>query len=443
MNTLERAKSLAIWGFGREGRAAFAYIRAHYPEIEITILNDSPISLDLPEGVRLLTGAEIGAAIRAGKFDTLIRSPGITPYRDEIREAEAGGITCTSVTNLWFETARPKTVIAVTGTKGKSTTSSLIHHLIAASGAETRLLGNVGVAALGQEAARDYTVLELSSYQIADLAHAPRFAVFTNLYPEHVPWHGSVERYFADKLRLLELDRATIGVCNYQDRELRARVGGRENTVWYNQPRGFHVTDGQLFHGDELLDTSPFPLKGEHNLSNLAAACTLLELIQIDVRAVLPQLANFHQLPHRLQEFTIGGDILCVNDSISTVPESTIAALKAYRGHEITLLLGGTERGQDYHELYNFLDGSSVTRIVLLPPTGKRIFQELEGRKLSAEVIPAENLVEAMSIVFRQSNRGKVILLSPAAPSFGEFTNFEERGAAFEALCRSQKLPAG
>src|SRR4051812_43430187 len=177
MPSSERA---AIWGLGREGRAALRHLKTTRPDLDITILNDTPVA-DSPDGVRVLTGEDAMHALTSGEFVFVVKSPGISLYRPEVAAAQARGTRFTSGTNLWFEHYPQAKTIVVTGTKGKSTTSRLIHHLLVTHGLDARLLGNVGVAALEEAPGRDWTVFELSSYQLADFAHAGDIALVTNL----------------------------------------------------------------------------------------------------------------------------------------------------------------------------------------------------------------------------------------------------------------------
>ncbi|MDB5532071.1 MAG: UDP-N-acetylmuramoylalanine--D-glutamate ligase, partial [Hyphomicrobiales bacterium] len=323
--------------------------------------------------------------------------------------------------------------IAVTGTKGKSTTSRLLHHILKKAGRDVALLGNVGVAALGQPAGRDHTVLELSSYQIADLAHAPTIAIITNLYVDHVPWHGSIEQYHHDKLRLIE-NPATLAVLNYANEGLRTYAEARANTLWYNHPDGFHVSGGKLYFGDKVVDTSGFPLRGAHNLENLAAACAVADILGLTSLRQRVDIPDFEQLRHRQEEFRAGNGVLCVNDSISTVPEATKVALDAYAGIPCLLILGGTDRGQDHAALLEYLKTSSVIATILLPDTGRRIADEMQGRNWPFAIVPVNDLAEAVHEAMARVPRDGVVMLSPAAPSFGQFHNFEDRGDRFKEL---------
>lgn len=434
MTISSSARSVAIWGYGREGHAALEWLRLRRPAAAITILNDTQLT-DAPEGVEVLTGDDVGKALADGRFDAVIKSPGVSLYRPEIAAARAKGVRFTSGMNLWFRENPGAITVAVTGTKGKSTTSRLIHHMLRAAGRDVVLIGNVGVAALGQRAGRDLTVLELSSYQIADLQASPTIALVTNLYVDHTPWHGSIERYHADKLRLIQ-NPATIAVLNANSEKLVAQAGGRPNAIWYGREDGFHISHGKLMRKDEAIDTSTFPLRGEHNLENLAAACTICELTGLASVRERVDLTGFAQLRHRLEEFRGRDGRLCVNDSISTVPEATLVALGAYADRRIALFLGGTDRGQDHAALLDHLaHAGNIACVILLPDTGARIAGEMKGRAFPFPVYSAATLAEGVETAFANAKQDAVLLLSPAAPSFGQFRDFEQRGDQFIELC--------
>jgi UDP-N-acetylmuramoylalanine--D-glutamate ligase len=423
----------AIWGYGREGQAAFAHLRQTRPDLTCVILNDTPLS-DAPAGVECLTGEAAKEALIGGRFSLVVKSPGISLYRPEIAQAKAKGTRFTSGTNLWFAQYRDAKTIVVTGTKGKSTVSRLIHHLLVKSGFDAKLLGNVGIAALEEKPARDWTVFELSSYQLADFEYAGDIALCTNLYPEHAPWHGGVEPYYRDKLNVFR-DPRRMAVANHAHEELAARVKDRANLHWFNDSAGFREQYGKLFFGAHEIAVKNFALRGAHNMANLAAACTAAELAGCkDLRESI-DMAGFEQLAHRLEEFSVG-QITCVNDSISTVPQATLAALAAYADRPIVLIAGGTDRGQDYGELAQALLRSKMRALILLPVTGARLREALGGRA-TFDLVEAGNLAEAVDAAAKSAKAGDAILLSPAAPSFEEFRNFEERGARFKELCAS------
>ena len=427
------AERAAIWGFGREGRAAYAHLAQTRPDLALTILDDASVR-DAPAGAVVLCGEDGLKALRDGRFDVVVKSPGISLYRPEVDEARRRGTQFTSVTNLWFDDYPAARTIVVTGTKGKSTTSRLIHHLLEKAGMDVRLLGNVGIAALGETPGRDWTVLELSSYQLADFAHAPDIAVVTNLYPEHAPWHGGVEPYYRDKLRALADEKRTLAVLNSQDRELQSRLAHRPNALWYETRDSYHVRGDALFFGEAQVEIVNSPLRGAHNLANLAAACLAAERAGVQGLHRRVDLTGFAQLSHRLEEFSARG-ITCVDDSISTVPQATLAALAAYRDRRIVLIAGGSDRGQDYAELVATLAAHPVHALILLPVTGARMFEAMSGQTWPFEILRAEKLAEAVELAWSRTPQDGVVMLSPAAPSFEEFRNFEERGRRFKELC--------
>jgi UDP-N-acetylmuramoylalanine--D-glutamate ligase len=451
LDTLRGAGKVAIWGFGIEGKAVFEYIGKHFPDVQLAVLSDGPlpepdiawIGRTAGKAVAFIHGDALAAAVQSGDFDLIVKSPGVSLYRPEVIAAKRQGIEFTSATNLWFAQNRSAKTVVVTGTKGKSTTARLLHHLLRQAGVDALLLGNVGIPALGHDAGSACAVLELSSYQIADLTYAPDIAVVTNLFPEHAPWHGTVDNYFRDKLRLLTLADGTRKICNFADARLRAACDGM-SIDWFNTPTGYDVKDGILLYRGKSVDCASFPLKGEHNLSNLAAACTVADILGIHGSRHRVELASFRQLRHRLEEFVVGTpELLCVNDSISTVPQATIAALKAYPDRPIVLLLGGTDRGQDYSELLEFLPRTQVKAIVLLPPNGARIEMQMQGHAMAGKVFRADRFEQGVKEALRRAAPGDMLLLSPAAPSFGEFRNFEERGEAFKALCEANVALVG
>ncbi|VXC75991.1 UDP-N-acetylmuramoyl-L-alanine--D-glutamate ligase [Sphingomonas sp. AX6] len=435
MAIFDGARTLGIWGYGREGQAVHRFVRAQYSGIAVTVLLDqADYALELPKGVALLNGDSAVHAIAQGRFDVIVKSPGISLKRQEIVDAKAAGTRVTSSTNLWLEANGVAGTIGVTGTKGKSTTSTLILHMLRAAGRDAKLLGNAGTAAIGEAPAVDHTILELSSYQTADLDRAPALVVVNNLYPEHVPWHGSVEAYYDDKLRLATIECHVPAVLNYRDAEIRKRLGERANVTWFNDGQGYTAVGASLsYQGRPVSLTGAVP-KGEHNLSNVAAAATVALLLDALEDPWSIDLGGFATLPHRMEEFAVGG-LTCVDDSISTVPQATMAALSVYAGRPIHLILGGSERGQDHAALPDAIRAAGVVSLWLLPDTGRRMEAEFAGRLDEVTMTPVADLDAAVRGACELADEGDVLLLSPAAPSFVQFRSFEERGAQFRALC--------
>ncbi|MGA8014604.1 MAG: UDP-N-acetylmuramoyl-L-alanine--D-glutamate ligase [Candidatus Dormiibacterota bacterium] len=433
-------RRVALWGFGREGRASLAALmQLPRAPAEVVVVTDAPPAAgDQPPGDLEWLHGEAGVA-RLAAAEVVIRSPGISRYREDAQRV-AAVTTVTTGTNLWFAEHADEAVIAVTGSKGKSTTSSLIAHLAGAAGVRTVLAGNIGIPLLAElhpASSPELWVLELSSHQISDLEHSPRIGVLLNLYREHLDWHGTMERYVDDKLNLFAHRDDAIAVLNREDPgtvERMRRLPSRR--VWFADPSGYH-TDGQAlwWRGERLLDAPQILLHGRHNLVDACAALCAAEQGGVDVRAHLQALTTFQPLPHRLESVGDLEGVSYVNDSISTIPESAVAALDAMAGRPVVLIAGGWDRGQDHSPLVRRLaEANDVLAVVTLPPSGARLAADLDSSGAAPPVIAAPDLAGAVMTAWRYSRPGSVVLLSPAAPSYGEFRNFEERGDAFRAL---------
>jgi UDP-N-acetylmuramoylalanine--D-glutamate ligase len=434
-------RRVALWGFGREGRATLAALTAMAdPPTGIAVVTDAPpteaeraVAATLP----WLHGEEGIARLCAS--DVVVRSPGLSRYRDDaLRVAAATRVT--TATNLWGAEHAGETVIAVTGSKGKSTTSSLIDHLARAAGMRTVLAGNIGIPLLTHlhpEPLPSLWVLELSSHQISDLDWSPQVGVLLNLYREHLDWHGTEARYFADKLNLFAHRPGMVAVLNREDtrtRSLAPALPGRH--VWFGDPAGYH-TDGSsiLWRDDRLVAADRLQLRGRHNLLNACAALTALEEAGVEVRPLVPALSGFRPLRHRLEPVGEAAGVTFVNDSIATIPEATVAALDALEGRPVVLIAGGFDRGQDYGPLARRLRRDrGVLAVVALPPSGDRLAGELAALPGAPPVLPAADLGEAVRLARARAEPGSVMLLSPGAPSYGAFRDFEARGDAFREL---------
>lgn len=415
-----------LYGAGREAHSTREFIRTHSPDTKVYVTVDSG-EIDI-EDVEVLVPADLPDAIAAKKFGTIVKSPGVSRYRPIFAIAREAGIVVTSNLNLWGEQYRDKVkVIAISGTKGKSTTATLVWLMLTNSGVDAGLGGNVGVAPLDVGDKYKTVVFELSSYQTADMAFTPNIAAITNLTPEHTDWHRDVEHYYADKLNLIDRDK---------DFPVALGVGAKDNKLVLEALRDPQRLIAPL---DRVVDqavvdaVSTSRLKGAHNLDNARLAVQLALAGGATLEGVLKGIAEFKPLPHRLEEHVFGG-MLFVNDSISTTPEATKAALAAFPGLRIALIAGGHERNQDYAELATLLAPRGVTVLVCLPVTGDRLATATYAAAPQIEVLEAENLETAMQALAHRRNRFDAVILSPGAPSYNQFKNFEERGNTFIAL---------
>jgi UDP-N-acetylmuramoyl-L-alanine---L-glutamate ligase len=447
-----KGKKTAIWGLGKEGWSTLTALCAELPGLELTVLNDARVGDEDADRLRSLGDVQLfsGEELRERlfKLDIVIKSPGVSLYRPEIVEARKRGVLFTSSTNIWFAERSDQTTVCVTGTKGKSTTSSLIAHMLGNTGNHCVLAGNVGIPIISMlRRAADVWVIELSSYQAADFNGSPSISLLLDLFPEHLDWHGSVERYYQDKLRLLTQTSAERCVVNATDPVTEDYHLALDRPVRFNDSYGFHVADDWIMDGGKkLIPRERIRLPGGHNLSNVCAALTTVRLLGVSPMEALQTLETFTPLPHRLTQMGEKNGVLYVDDSISTTPQSTIEAIKAYSGRPVTVLLGGFDRGLDFTDLADFLVDHPVRAVVVLPDNGKRIAEAIrhafaDGGTSIPVIVEAENLPQAVAKAKVLTPPGGVILLSPASPSYGHFKNFEERGEAFARAAGFVDMP--
>jgi UDP-N-acetylmuramoylalanine--D-glutamate ligase len=435
--------TVGVWGAGREIRSFADQLRRRLPSARIAVVAaDDPLDRSALRGVgaleaRAVSGDAVVGALAA--CDAVIRSPGVSIHRPEIRELYARGVPVTTATGLWLAETGGRSVIGVTGTKGKSTTAALTYHLIRAAGRDARLAGNIGVPALDllDRPAGELAVVELSSYQIADLEVGPEVVVITNLYPEHVDWHGSVEAYRADKLRILGLPGVRARVVNGRDPALRAAGGG--SAAQFGMPSGWDVTAaGVVLAGRPVVGWAELPLLGAHNALNLCAALGGLDAAGVRVPELPGALAGFAPLPHRLEVVAERGGVVWVDDSISTTPESALAALESYADRSVVLIGGGQDRGQDYSALGRELARRDAA-VVGLPLTGARLVElALRAGVIAERAVAAADMPAAVALAGRLAGPGTAVLLSPAAPSYHAYRDFAARGDHFARLARQR-----
>lgn len=433
-----RGRTVAVWGAGREGRAAVTAIAAHGPA-DLVAVDDSANFLTLPwegplaEAAPLVTG-EAGFD-RLAAADVVVRSPGVPNTHPWMVQLRARGATITQGTALWMADHADRTV-GVTGSKGKSTTSSLISHLLAAVDRPNVFGGNIGVPTLDLPEA-DLYVLELSSYQCSDLTDSPRVAVVTALFPEHLDAHGGEAEYYRDKLNLLAYGPRTV-VVNGADPRLALELGDRA-AVRAGRPDTAHVATGPdgapWFHlaDQPLFPRAVLPLVGRHNEGNLCVALAVLDALDVDVVArkdtLAVAVAEFQGLAHRLTEIADPSGLTFVDDTLATSPYAAMHAIDAYEGRPLTVIVGGTDRGLDYSPLAAHLAEREIT-VIGIPDSGPRIVETLAGLPgVRTEI--AEDLVAAVGLSRKLTPAGGVVLLSPAAPSYGRFRNFEHRSEVF------------
>lgn len=423
-------KKVCIVGYGREGAAMFHAIEKYAPQAKMTVADLSPNAFkDLADEKRV-TSLKSGYTLQSGQttmfrefdtFDIIIKSPGVPPAT-----LPPGRWPLTSSTQIFFDTIKDSgaTVIGVTGSKGKSTTASLLYAILKAAKKDVYLIGNIGepaIAHLKDAKEGAIFVFEMSSYQLMDLTVSPHIAVVTSFFPEHLDYHGSVDAYKKAKSTITAHQTKNDHVYFYRDNaDCKAIAdlsrGSKHACSLENAPVAIEETK----------------LKGSHNLSNIAAAFKVAtEQCGVDKDIAIQAIRDFTPLKHRLESIAIKNGTEWINDSISTTPQSAIAALDALGEQVETIILGGQDRGYDFAPLAKRLAASMVKTAILLPDSGKTMGALLKNAAPKIARIDVKDMSEAVSAASK--TKSPIVLLSPASPSYGYFKNFEDRGDQFRS----------
>ncbi|MBU6417149.1 MAG: UDP-N-acetylmuramoyl-L-alanine--D-glutamate ligase [Xanthomonadaceae bacterium] len=431
---LEHA-DVAVWGYGREGRSVLAALRRRFPGKPLTLYcgrDEVEVAQSHGDASLRVTGSAPDADALSA-HDVVIKSPGISAYKPEILAAIEHGARFTSGTALWFGENPEARVVAVTGTKGKSTTTALVAHLARALQVRTALAGNIGLPLLDlDDQYAELWAIELSSFQTGE-AGPLELGVVVSLAEEHLDWHGTRERYVADKLKLADVSRTLL--VDAETPLLMRRTAAHPQRRTFGDAGGWHVARGWIMRGGErVFEIASLPLRGAHNAHNVCAALAAIELLGLDARAAAASLAAFKPLPHRLTSLGVRDGIDWIDDSISTTPDAALAALESLRGRAVTLVLGGHDRGLDWDGFARALRVHSPHAIVAQGAAGPRIARTLQNAGLACAVEEAADLAAAIAHAKKTTPQGGVVLLSPGAPSFDQFRDYAERGRAFARL---------
>ena len=412
LKTLLEGHKILIAGYGREGKSAERLIQRLVPDAQYTIATQV-------ENGKWKT--ESGEWRTDWPFDMVIKSPGIPNFQFSIFNFQL-----TSLTDLFLQVYGDLTV-GVTGTKGKSTTASLIHHLLPGS----ILAGNIGIPLfdiLDDINDGSIVVAELSCHQLENIHRAPHISVLLNLFQEHLDHYEDYLGYKMAKFQIaLRQHRGDHFFYCTDNQELHNLVRDNETAV-VSTVHPYSLGDAT----DEerrLLDACP--LSGDHNRSNALVACRVASLVQRQpLSAFHTPLSTFQGLRHRLEKVGTYRGITWYDDSISTIPAAAIAAVRAL-GRVDTLILGGFDRGIDYSPLVAFLKETPLKNVVFVGKAGRRIYEELATCHLPLSTLIEDDYTKIVPWCAAHTPQGGVVLLSPAAASYDAFRNFEHRGDFF------------
>ncbi len=444
-------KNILILGFGVEGRSTYKLIRRLCPDMNLVIadadeklanfeitLNDTKCSFKIGENY-------LEDLI---DFDLIIKSPGISLKNISICDTSK----FTSHTELFFRFFRDQ-IVGITGTKGKSTTSSLIFYVLKQYTANCILVGNIGTPPFEMIDSIDNETLivyELSSHQLEQTHISPHIAILLNLYQEHLDHYQSFEKYQEAKFNVtLNQQNEDYFIYNADDvliDQWIKKKNLKRNYIPYSLSFGSDricfIRNSDLFYSigkPEIISNTIelSNLQGEHNLLNIMAAVCASKIIGVPNEIIREAIKSFKPLDHRIEYVGVFNDIVFYNDSISTIPEATIAAIKALKVVD-TVILGGFDRGIYYDDLIDFIQKSEVRNIVFIDKAGQRMLEIYNSKKYSGKFIFCTNtFIDAVAHAKEMTAKNKICLLSPAAASYGMFKNFAERGATFKQLVKS------
>lgn len=451
-------KSVALLGFGREGKSTYKLLRKVFPQKALTIIDENAeVSSDeiLKTDLNLQFISGEGCMHAIDNFDIAIKSPGI-PSNTLPKEFKKAHVT--SQTDIFLQCYGHQS-IGITGTKGKSTTSSLVFHILKDAGVNTLLVGNIGIPPFDcvDEIGPDtIIVLELSSHQLEYISHAPHIAVFLNLFQEHLDHYYTYLEYQSAKFNIgkyqgasdyfiYNKDNETIGQLLENSSELETqslafslepaiKTEIRIDNQWIELHYGRRII--------KLYDTSQGqPLKGHHNLYNIMAASAVCYLSGVSTLLISSGIRSFNGLEHRIELVGKYAGIIWYNDSIATIPEATIEAIKTLQVVD-TVILGGFDRGIEYDILYPFLNSCGVCSIIFVGEAGARMKKEFKKYHVkNIDFYSATDYKQVVTIAAKVTHRDKICLLSPAAASYDMFKNFEERGNVYKKNVR-ELLPS-
>lgn len=438
-------RSVLILGFGKEGKSTYRLLSSLGGYKSLAIADMSGIDYEFVTPVDIITGKEYQKNLN--NYDIIFKSPGVVPEGDISRLRSK----LTSQTEVFMKAYR-NNIIGITGTKGKSTTASLLAHILKNAGLPCVLMGNIGVPAfdiLPSLSSDTIIVNELSSHQLEYISVSPHIAVLLNIYEDHLDHYGTFDKYIKAKKNIyLHQTSDDILICNSNIVPAAGECRAVVYTASDYMSRKGHSNPDIWAEGEDIcfashrinIPAQSIKLLGRHNYYNMAVAYAIGKLLRISDSDFLNGVKSYQPLPHRMEFIGEWDGVKYFDDSISTVCQTTIQAISSLPDVD-TVLIGGMDRGIDYGPLIKFLAGSTVANIILMYDTGGRIYSEMG--KTYPELLGRTRLVgtleEAVSLAKSLTRKGGTCLLSPAAASYGLFKNFEERGDTFKKYIMKTK----
>ncbi len=442
-------RKVLILGFGVEGQSTYRLLRGYFPELPIAIADrcDSLPNHGLCQHALTTTIAGPTYLDCLSDFDLIIKTPGL-PLRDI--PAIFNPSHFTSQTGLFLEAYRNQ-VVGITGTKGKTTTASLVHHIFKAAGLDTLLVGNMGrppFEVIKQISPQTQVVFELSSHQLETATVSPKVALLLNIYQEHLDHYKSYLHYQLAKYNIARFQQPDDYFI-YFGKDQRINTLIRETPLKSKliafgtdspEKELVFIRNGVLYahlnsRPEKICEMRDLKaLAGDHNRLNLAAAAAACLIKEISPEVIGKAAMTFESLPHRLEKVGVYGGKIFYNDSIATIPEAVMMAVDTLRDVDC-LILGGYDRGIDYHDFAAFLSQSTINHLVLTGKAGLRLYNILQADyQCAGRCSFFEKFDDAAIAAIVKTESGKICLLSPAASSYDQFKNFEHRGNRFREI---------
>lgn len=427
-------KKIAIVGFGREGKSTYKFIRKYLNNQELEILDGNEKLLELNEelkndkNLKIITGKNYLDNLE--KYDLIIKSPGVKFKDLDISKFED---KITSQLGLTLDFYK-QNVIGITGTKGKSTTTSLIFKVLKDQGYDVYLLGNIGIPIfdyIEKFNENSKLVIEMAALQLEYVKTSPHIGIILNLFEEHLDFFKSKEHYFLAKLNMFKYqDNSDYGLYTSSNETLDKYVqNGNYITNLIDINKEFKIENNYVIYDNKKIydSNSERLLLGKHNLTNIMFVLRLSELLKLDLQKTINTINQFKPLEHRMEYVATINGVKYYNDAIATIPEATINCVEALKDVD-TIIFGGMDRGIDYNDLIDFFNKSKIKNFICMPDTGYKIGKEIKSKN----VYMVETLEDAVKKAKEVTKN--ICVMSPAASSYNAFKNFEEKGRIYKEL---------
>lgn len=409
---------IAILGFGREGRSVLKFL-THFPE-----LKKFPVAiLDRARTPNYLK--------RLASYSLVFRSPGVPYNLPELRDARKKGVLFSSATKIFLNVCPAKNIIGITGTKGKGTTATILYHILKAAGKDAHLAGNIGKPAidiLPRLTRNSIVILELSSFQLQDLATSPHIAAILDVFPDHQDSHLNLREYYEAKANIGRYQKRSDAIFFFAD-NAKSRALAKKSPA---KKIGVH------YKRFLPLISENHRLPGLHNVKNAAMAAAIARQLAIPQAIILKAIRKFSGVEHRLEYAGTVGKVAFYNDSASTNPHTIAAAIRAFPQEQKVLIAGGQDKNLDYAPLARALKHSRTALIVLMGENKKKIKEA--AARAGVRTMTASGLTSAVRTAYAAARRHMaLVLFSPGAASFDMFKNYADRGVRFKKVVKRLK----